>query len=62
MEKEEKSLRERLDDYIEAHPLLCRIYCYVVYEKPNTLLFIFIIGIAILTIVLLLLIYYGIIL
>ena len=62
MEKEEKSLRERLDDYIEAHPLLCRIYCYVVYEKPNTLLFIFIIGIAILPIVLLLLIYYGIIL
>ena len=62
MEKEEKSFRERLDDYIEAHPLLCRIYCYVVYEKPNTLLFIFMIGIAVLTIVLLLLIYYGIIL
>ena len=62
MEKEEKNLRERLDDYIEAHPLLCRIYCYVVYEKPNTLLFIFMIGIAVLTIVLLLLIYYGIIL
>ena len=62
MEKEEKNLRERLDDYIEAHPLLCRIYCYVIYEKPDTMLLLFFLSIAVLAIVLLLLIYYGIIL
>ena len=61
MEKEDKSLQERMDEYIEAHPLLCRIYCYVVYEKPDTLLFVFFFTIAIVAIVVLLLIYYGVI-
>ena len=59
MAKEEMSLQERLDEYIETHPLLCRIYCYVVYEKQNTLLFFLIISIFILTLILLLLIYFG---
>ena len=62
MTKENMSLQERLDEYIEAHPLLCRIYCYVVYEKPNTLLFCLIISIFILTLILLLLIYFGVLL
>lgn len=58
MEIEDTGWLERMDQYIEDHPLLCRIYCYIVYEHPNTLILAFMICLFISALVLAALIYY----